>query len=70
MATVKPGYIKLVKLQKEGRLQKGDVVETSHLGMCEVSHIQSADTVCVKSAEGLYFTLSGLGFNARVVDSE
>lgn len=46
-----PGHIRMVKLQEEGRLQKGDVVETLKLDRCEVSYIKTADCICVKNVE-------------------
>lgn len=63
---VQPGCIRLVKLQEEGRLQKGDIVETARLGQCKVAHIQSPDSICVITADKRYFNLSGLGFKARM----
>ena len=67
---VKPGYIKLVQLKTEGKLQKGDKVETQHLGVCEVTCIQSADSIVVKNAAGKYFNLSGFGFSAKLVNHD
>ena len=59
---VKPGHIKLVKLQREGVLQSGDVVETAKLGQCTVAFIRSGDSICVKRPDGSYFNLSGFGW--------
>jgi hypothetical protein len=67
---VLPGCIRLVKLQTEGRLQNGDIVETVRLGQCEVAHIQTAQSILVKDKAGKYFNISGLGFNARLVCAE
>lgn len=69
VSPVQPGHIRLVHLQQEGRLQKGDTVETARLGKCKVAYIQSSDSICVTSADGKYFTLSGFGFNARMVSA-
>lgn len=66
-APVQPGCIKLVKLKTEGRLQKGDIVETARLGRCEVALIQSPFSICVKAASGQHYNISGLGFKARMV---
>lgn len=63
---IQPGCIRLVKLKEEGRLQPGDTVETARLGACEVTFIQSANTICVMAQSGQHFTLSGLGFRARL----
>lgn len=63
------GVIRLVKLQTEGRLRSGDLIETLRLGVCTVSHIQSTDTICVKDVTGRFFTLSGIGFKGRMVST-
>ncbi len=59
---VEPGMIRLVQLKQEGRLQRGDKVETQRLGICEVATIESFHTITVKSTAGQYFRLSGLAF--------
>lgn len=64
---VQPGFIRLVKLKVEGRLQKGDIIEEARLGKCVVAYIQTAQSICVRAADGKYFNLSGLGFNAKLV---
>ncbi|AVO43486.1 hypothetical protein [Simplicispira suum] len=66
---VQPGHIRLVKLKVEGRLQVGDQVETSRLGVCTVLSIQSADSIIVTTSSKQCFNLSGLGFRARVVQA-
>lgn len=62
---VQPGCIRLVKLKSEGRLQKGDIIETARLGKCEVVYIQAPHSICVKSADGRFFNISGLGFSVN-----
>ena len=64
---VKPGYIKLVQLKTEGKLCIGDFVETTRLGVCTVTSIQSSHSILVKDKSGRYFNLSGFGFSAKVV---
>lgn len=68
---VEAGMIRLVQLKQEGRLQRGDKVETHRLGVCEVQTIESAHTITVRSADGRCYRLSGLGLgaDARVVAS-
>lgn len=63
---IQPGCIRLVKRKEEGRLQPGDTVETARLGECQVAFIQSANTICVLAKSGQHYTLSGLGFRARL----
>lgn len=55
---VGPGMIKFVRLQEEGKLKKGDLVETLINGICEVAWIKSAKTFVVKSAAGAYVELN------------
>lgn len=64
---LQPGCIRLVKLKTEGRLQKGDIIETLKTGKCVVELIQTAQSIVVKSAAGKYFNISGLALEARVV---
>lgn len=54
--------IKLLKLKTEGRLQKGDSLETPRLGVCSVVTIESVHTITVRSIAGKLFRLSGLSF--------
>ena len=66
---VQQGFIRLIQLKVQGRLQKGDIIETARLGRCVVAYIQTAQSICVKSADGKYFNISGLDFNATLVSS-
>lgn len=50
----------LGKLKQEGKLQCGDTVYSPTLGSCTIYRIESAHTVVVRSAKGLYYRLSGL----------
>ena len=59
---VEQGMIRLVQLKQQGRLQRGDKVETRCLGVCEVATIESFHTITVKSSDGRCFRLSGLAF--------
>ena len=65
---VKPGCIRLVRLKTEGKLCSGDLIETTRLGVCTVTLIQSNHSIVVKDTRGKYFNLSGLGFSAKVVE--
>ncbi len=60
---VPPGTIRFVRLQQEGRLQAGDQVQTARLGLCTVAYIRTADSICVKTAQGCYYNLSGFGLS-------
>ncbi|MDF2461893.1 MAG: hypothetical protein K0Q43_128 [Ramlibacter sp.] len=62
---VKPGHIKIVRLAKEGRLARGDLVETATLGTCEVTGISSVDSLTVKAYDGSRHELTGIGWASR-----
>lgn len=68
---VEHGMIRLVQLKQQGRLQRGDKVETRRLGVCEVATIESFHTITVKTSVGQYFRLSGLAFgdDARIEET-
>lgn len=62
-----PGTLRLLHLQSQGRLQKGDTIETSHLGRCTITVIKSFDSILVRNLDGKLFNISGLNFNAQLV---
>lgn len=55
---VQPGMIKIKRLKQDGRLQKGDLVETLVNGVCEVAWIRNATNIVVRNAMGLHIELS------------
>ena len=61
----------IVKLQSEGRLQRGDLMDSRRLGRVTVASIDSINTLTVKAITGKYYRISGLmiGANTRVVTS-
>lgn len=61
----------IVKLQSEGRLQRGDQMDSNRLGRVTVASIDSINTLTVKALDGKYYRISGLriGANTRVVSS-
>lgn len=62
---VKPGHIKLVRLAAEGKLTRGDLVETCELGVCEVVLINTVDKLTVKDSDGAFHVLSGIGWGSH-----
>jgi hypothetical protein len=58
---VKPGHVKIVRLAKEGQLGRGDLVETTEHGVCEVVLVNEVDAITVKTPAGERFLLSGIG---------
>lgn len=63
-----PGMVKFVRLQEQGKLKKGDLVETQINGICEVAWIKTASTFVVKNAAGAYVELNvDFPAGARVV---
>ena len=63
--TVQPGCVRLVHLQTEGRLSRGDQVETSRLGVCEVAWIDSVHAITVKNPAGALFRIDGISFGSN-----
>lgn len=61
---LQPGCVRLVKLAREGRLAKGDIVETARLGACVVQRIHSTSTLDVMDGNGNFFRLRGISFGA------
>ena len=61
--------ITLIKLQQEGKLQKGDCIFTKTLGNCTVVSIHSSSEIQVVDCMNNFYTLSGINFgsDARMV---
>ena len=58
------GSVRLLKLAKEGRLSRGDVVGTKRLGACYVVEIHGLGTIDVRQPSGKRYRLTGLDFGA------
>jgi len=62
---IPPGVIRLVRLQREGALGRGDLVATRRLGTCEVVSIASAYSLMVRVLDNhTHYRIGGIDFGA------
>lgn len=62
---VPPNMVRFNRLKTEGRLAKGDELETAQHGKCEVAYFKSVENVVVRTQEGSYVSLTIEGFRER-----
>ncbi len=61
------GTITIKNLKTEGRLSKGDMLQSSELGVCRVAYIVDVRTICVVDAHGAYHRLTvNFGADTRI----
>lgn len=48
---ISPGVIRLVRLEREGALGRGDLIATRGLGTCEVITVESTHAITVRALE-------------------